>query len=50
MTSHVRSSDGTTGGRIVTTTYPDGGTRVEAYFLDGSLKSVTGTAVHGVRA
>jgi hypothetical protein len=27
------------------TTYPDGGTRIETYFQDGSLHSVTGTAV-----
>jgi len=30
-------------GQLVTTnTYPDGGTRIETYFLDGQLKSVTG--------
>src|SRR5205823_3116508 len=32
-----------------TTTYPDGGTRIETYFSDGTLASVTGTAVHPVR-
>lgn len=30
----------------VTNTYPDGGTRVEIYYRDGRLQSVTGTAVH----
>jgi RHS repeat-associated protein len=32
-----------------TTTYPDGGTRVEEYYRDGQLAKVTGTAVYGVR-
>lgn len=32
------------GHRVETTTYPDGGTRVEIYARDGSLLSVTGTA------
>ncbi len=30
----------------VTNTYPDGGTRIETYYRDGRLQSVTGTAVH----
>jgi len=30
-----------------TTTYADGGTRIEVNYLDGRLQSVTGTAVHG---
>jgi len=34
---------------VKTNTYPDGGTRVETYYLDGSLKTVTGTAVYPVR-
>ncbi len=34
---------------VKTTTYPNGTTRIETYFQDGQLKSVTGTAVHGVR-
>ncbi|MDW8344588.1 MAG: hypothetical protein RMM51_08860, partial [Verrucomicrobiae bacterium] len=34
---------------VKTTTYPDGSTRVETYYQDGQLKSITGTAVHGVR-
>jgi RHS repeat-associated protein len=37
------------GGLVRTTTYPDGGTRIEEYYLDQSLKSVTGTAVPPVR-
>jgi RHS repeat-associated protein len=32
-----------------TITFPDGSTRIEEFFQDGQLKSVTGTAVHGVR-
>jgi RHS repeat-associated protein len=32
-----------------TTTYPDNGTRIEIYYGDGSLKSVTGTASKPVR-
>ena len=31
-----------------TTTYPDEGTRIETYNLDGTLASITGTAVHGI--
>jgi RHS repeat-associated protein len=37
------------GGLILTTTYPDGGIRVETNYLDGTIKSFTGTGVHGVR-
>ena len=37
-------------GRPQTTiTYPDFSTRITTFHLDGSLKSVTGTAVHGTR-
>ena len=32
----------------VTNTYPDGGVRVDTYYVDGRLQSVTGTAVHPV--
>jgi len=46
-TTYVETKDPMTGGLIRTTTYPDLSTRVEAYYLDGSLKSVTGTGVHG---
>ena len=34
---------------VRTTTLPNGGTRIEEYYQDGSLKGVTGTAVHGQR-
>ncbi len=38
------------GGRLVrTTTDPQGGTRIESHFLDGSLRTLTGTAVFPVR-
>jgi len=47
VTSHSRSY-ASTGGLVLTTVYPDGGTRIEAYYVDGSLKQVTGTAVHPV--
>ena len=33
----------------VTSTDPDGGTRIETYYRDGRLQSVTGTAVHPVQ-
>ncbi|MDR3574548.1 MAG: RHS repeat-associated core domain-containing protein [Anaerolineaceae bacterium] len=46
-TAYVETYDGTTGGLIRTTTYADGGIKVEAFYQDRSLKSVTGTAVHG---
>jgi len=36
-----------TGGTIRTSVYPNGGTRIDTYYADGSLKSVTGIAVHG---
>jgi RHS repeat-associated protein len=35
------------GGMTVATTYPDSTTRIEQYRLDGSLASVSGTAVYG---
>ena len=35
--------------RFSTTTYPDGSTRIEEYYQDGTLYSVTGSAVHPVR-
>jgi RHS repeat-associated protein len=37
------------GGLVRTTTYPDGGTRIEQYNLDHSLTNVTGTAVQSMR-
>ena len=33
----------------VTTTQPDGGTRIETYYRDGRLQSVTGPAMHPVQ-
>jgi RHS repeat-associated protein len=48
LTSFGESVDGS-GQTVKTTTNALGGTRIETYFKDGSLKSVTGTAVHGVR-
>ena len=43
VTSYAQSVDGS-GHKVRTTTNPDGGTRIETYFKDGSLLSVTGTA------
>jgi RHS repeat-associated protein len=43
------SIDSTTGGKILTATFPDGGTRIEKYYLDGSLKELSGSAVQPVR-
>lgn len=37
------------GHTVKTTTYGDQSTRIETYYQDGQLLSVTGTAVHGVR-
>jgi RHS repeat-associated protein len=48
VTHYTNYIDGS-GELIKTTTYPDVSTRVETYLEDGSLASVTGTAVHGVR-
>jgi len=45
----VAETTNSSGGLVRTTTYPDTGTRVETYYRDGTLQSVTGTAVHGVR-
>ncbi len=39
---------GAYGETIKTNTYPDGGTRIETYFQDGTLANVTGTAVSPV--
>ena len=46
-TSYAYSTNGS-GGRIVTTTNPDSTTRIEAYYRDGRLKSVSGTSAHPV--
>jgi RHS repeat-associated protein len=36
-------------GRMVTTTYTNGATRIETYAADGALLQVSGTAVHAMR-
>ncbi len=48
VTSYSESPDGQ-GQTVRTTTYPDGGTRIETYFKDGQLAKVTDTAAHPVR-
>jgi hypothetical protein len=49
VTRYGEGTDPVTGGLVRTNTYADGGTRLEWYYLDGSLKQVTGTAVHPVQ-
>jgi len=44
-TTFTLSTNGTTGGLIRQATYPDGGTSINSYYADGSLKTATGTAV-----
>ena len=48
-TTSNETLDAATGSRLRTTRYPDGGSRIETYYRDGRLKSVTGTAVYPVR-
>ena len=48
VTTYNETTD-SIGGLVRTTTYPDGGTRIEEYNLTRSLASVTGTAVQPVR-
>lgn len=48
VTTYVETNDPVTGGLIDATVNPDGGTSITAYYGDGTLKSITGTAVHGV--
>jgi RHS repeat-associated protein len=48
VTTYTYSLNGS-GETVRTTTYPDTATRIETYYQDGSLKSVTGTAVFPVR-
>jgi RHS repeat-associated protein len=36
-------------GRVVTATYPDGGTTITSYMVDGQLESITGTAAADVK-
>ena len=46
VTNFVEAFDANDGNRLTrTTTYPDGGTRIEKHYLDGRLWRVTGTAV-----
>jgi RHS repeat-associated protein len=47
-TARSRTHDGTTGGLIIATVNPDGGTSTSYYYADGALKTVTGTAVPGM--
>jgi len=47
VTTYSEAFDGS-GQTVRTTVYPDLGTRVETYYQDGSLKSVTGTATFPV--
>ncbi len=44
FTTHAYSLN-SGGGRHVVTSYPDGGTRLEDYYRDGRLETLTGTAV-----
>jgi RHS repeat-associated protein len=44
VTSYSEGKDPDTGGLIRTNIFPDGGTRIEFYYLDGQLKKVAGTA------
>jgi RHS repeat-associated protein len=46
--TYYQTLDGT-GQTVKTTTYPDGGTRIETYYQDGSPRSVSGTAAFGAR-
>jgi RHS repeat-associated protein len=48
VTSYFESTNAN-GSLIQATTYPDGGTATNYYFLDGSLKKVSGTAVRTVQ-
>jgi RHS repeat-associated protein len=48
VTQYAQTTDGS-GQTVKTTTAPDGGTRIETYYQDGSLRSLTGTAVFPVR-
>jgi hypothetical protein len=48
VTLYVETFDGS-GQLVRTSSYPDGGTRIELFFKDGSLQKVTGTAAFLVR-
>ncbi len=43
-TTEILEGTTATGGRMVTTTYPNSGTRIEEYYRDGRLAKVRGTA------
>ena len=45
----VSESFNANGQRVVSTTFPDGGTRIEAYCAGGDIEKITGTAVNPVR-
>ena len=49
VTTYSETTDAQTGERTRTTTHPDGGTRIETYYREGALKSITGTAVQPLR-
>ena len=49
VTTYVEAFDSGNQRYTRTTTYPDGGTRIETHFLDGRLERITGTAVAGKR-
>jgi YD repeat-containing protein len=49
VTTHAYSFDSGNGTRVVTTTYADGGMRIENYYVDGQLAKVTGTATSPIR-
>lgn len=44
LTTQTTWSYATSGNRLVTTVVPGGATRIETYYLDGDLQSLTGTA------
>ena len=48
-TTHYTNYFNSSGGMVKKTIYPDQSTRIETYYRDGRLESLTGTAVLGVR-
>jgi RHS repeat-associated protein len=49
ITTYFYTTNSSTGARIETTINPDGGTMTNLYYVDGSLKAISGSAVHGLR-
>ncbi len=49
LTTTYTESRNANGETVKTTTSPDNSTRIETFYMDGQLKSLTGSAVHGVR-